>query len=112
MIGAKPLSARLEKINWLIRVIDRTKYLVLFSLEKHGGIYDWIRCFIALKGGIRYVFSYSYAEIKTDSDDDISPEKMLTLHNVIRLIMILITHQNLYYYNTFLEKCYYQLAKK
>ena len=37
----------------------------------------------------------------------------MTLHNVIILIKsVLNKDKNHYYYNTFLEKCLYQLAKK
>ena len=42
LIGAKPLYIRFNKINGFIRVHDRTKYLILFGLEKYI-IHDRIR---------------------------------------------------------------------
>ena len=45
--------------------------------------------------------------------DSLPIEKTMTLHNVIILIKsVLNKDKNHYYYNTFLEKCLYQLAKK
>ena len=38
------------------------------------------------KRGITYVFSHNYAKINIDSDDDLSLEKKITLHNVLMLI--------------------------
>ena len=63
--------------------------------------------------GIAYVFSHNHAKIKIESDDGLTLEETLTLHNVIILINSY-THkdQNYYYNNVFLEKCSYQLAKK
>ena len=80
------LRIRFDKINGFIRVYDRTKYLVLFGLEKYDAIYNRIRYPIGLKCGIIYIFSYNYAKIKIDSNDDLPLEKTLTLHNVIILI--------------------------
>ena len=58
-------------------------------------------------------FSDYYAKIKVDSHDSSPIEKRLSLHNVIILIKsVLNRDQNHYYYNIFLEKCSYQLAKK
>ena len=56
---------------------------------------------------------HNYAKIKIDSYDSLPLEKALTLHNVIILIKSVFNKdQNHYYYNIFLEKCSYQLAKK
>ena len=59
-------------------------------------------------------FSHYYAKIKVNSYDSLSLEETLTLHNVIILIKSVLNNkdQNHYYYNIFLEKCLYQLAKK
>ena len=58
-------------------------------------------------------FSHNYATIKIDSDDNLPLEKTLTLHNVFMLIKSVFNKkQNQYYYNVFLEKCSYELAKK
>ena len=43
LIGAKPrLRVRFDKIYGFISVYDRTRYLVLFSLEKYDAIYNRI----------------------------------------------------------------------
>ena len=65
------------------------------------------------KSGITYVFSHNYAKIKIDSYDFLPLKKTLTLHNVIILIKSPFNEdQNHYYFNTFLEKFSYQLAKR
>ena len=90
-----------------IRDYDGTKYLVLFRLEKYDAIYDRIRYLIGLH------FSYNYAKIKLDSDDDLHLEETLTSSNVIILIKSDFNKdQNHYHYNTFLEKYSHQLAEK
>ena len=38
LFGEKPLYIRFVKVNGFIRVYDRTRYLVLFSLEKYNVI--------------------------------------------------------------------------
>ena len=74
---------------------------------------DRIRYVIGLKIGITYVFSNNFAEMKIQSNDDLPLEETLNLHNVIILIKSVFNKdQNHYYYNSFLEKCSYQLAKK
>ena len=72
-----------------------------------------MRCLIELKSGITCVFSHNYAKIKMDSVDDLSSEETLSLHNFIILInLVFDKDQSRYYYNIFLQKCSYQLAKK
>ena len=74
---------------------------------------DRIRYVIGLKIGITYVFFNNFAEMKIQSNDDLPLEETLNLHNVIILIKSVFNKdQNHYYYNSFLEKCSYQLAKK
>ena len=85
-----------------------SKYLVLFGLEKYNSIYYRTRYLIGLKSSITYVF---YSKIKIESDDDLSLEETLALHDVIILIKTVFNkNQNYYYYNIFLEKCSCQLA--
>ena len=68
---------------------------------------------MGLKNGITYVFSHNYAKIKADSYDSLPFEKTLTLHNAIICIKLVFNKdQNHYYYDRFLEKYSYQLAKK
>ena len=59
LIGTKPLRFRFNKIGGFISVYDRSRYLVLFGLEKYDAIYNRIRYLnlISLKSGMTYVFS-------------------------------------------------------
>ena len=113
MIGTKPLRIRFGRVNGFIRVYDGTKYLVLFGLEKYDTIYNRIRYPMWVKSGITYVIPYNYERIKVDSYDFLPLEKTLTLYNlIIDIKSVFNKDQDHYYYNTFLEKCCYQLAKK
>ena len=75
LIGAKPLPIRFDKLERLIRVYGRTRYLVLFVPEKNKAIYNRIRYLISQKSGITYVISHNYAVIETDSHDSLPLEK-------------------------------------
>ena len=75
LIGAKPLPIRFDKLERLIRVSDRTRYLVVFVPEKNNAIYNRIRYLINQKSGITYVISHNYARIKIDSHDSLPLEK-------------------------------------
>ena len=86
MIGEKLLPIRFDKLDRVIGVYDRTRYLVLFSCEKHYTIYNRIKYLINQKSGIRYINYHNYASIKTDSYDSSPLEEALFLHNVIILI--------------------------
>ena len=99
LIGAKPLRIRFDKIDGFIRSYDGTRYLRLFGSEKFDAIYNRIGYLTSLKNSITY--------------DCLLIEKIFALHNVIIPIKsVLNKDQNQYYYNKFLEKCTYQLAKK
>ena len=67
---------------------DGTRYLVLFCSEKYDVIYDRIRYLISLKSSITYVFFHHYEKTNVDSYDSLAIEETLTLHNVIRLIIL------------------------
>ena len=83
------------------------------ALKKCDAIYDRIRCFTSLKTGITYAASHNYVRIKIDSYNALPLEKTLTLHNVIVLLKSVFNKVQInYYYNIYLEKCFYQLAKK
>ena len=61
-MDTKPLSINFDKINGVIKVYDRTRYLLSFGGEKYDFIYNRIRY---LKGGescITYIISYNYAK--------------------------------------------------
>ena len=68
-------------MDGFIRDYNGTKYLALLGSEKHNAIFTSIRYLVRVKA----VF-HNYGEIKIDSDDDLSLEKILTLHNVVILI--------------------------
>ena len=100
-----------NKVNEFIRDYDGTRYLVLFSPEKYGVIFDRIRYLKELKSGIKYVNSFNYAKIKIDSDDDLPLEKALTLHNDVMIIMPVFNKSNNQYdYKTFSEKWFLPIA--
>ena len=65
-----------------------------------------------IKSDITYVFPHNYGKIKIDSDDDLTLEKILNLHNVVILIKSVFNKNHYFYYNIFLVKYSYQLAKK
>ena len=52
LMGAKPLRICFDKIDGFITIYDGTRYLVLSGGEKHGFIYNRIRCLIGVKNGI------------------------------------------------------------
>ena len=107
------MRIRIDKIDGFIRVYDEARCLVLLRPEKYDAIYNRIRYLISINSGIKYIFSHYYMKIKNDSHDSLHIEKILTLHNVIIFIkLVLNKDENHYYYNIFLEKCSYQLAKK
>ena len=85
---------------------------MLFDPEKYDAIYNKIRYLPSQEKDITYVSSHNYVKISVYSCDSLPLEKTLTLHNVLILIKsILNKDQNHYYYNTFSEKCSYQIAK-
>ena len=113
LVGSKLLWIRFSKIDRIIRIYDRSRYLTLFDTKKYDVIYDKIRYLISIKSGSTYIISHCFAKIKVDSYDYLPIEKTLALYNVMILIKsVLDKDRNHYYYKIFLEKCSYQLAKK
>ena len=113
LIDSKPLRIRFDKIDAFIRIYDGTRYLTLFGSEKFDTIYNRIRYLISLKSGITYIFFHYFMKIKADPYDPLPIEKKLILHNVIiHIKSVLNKGKNHYYYEIFLQKCFYQLAKK
>ena len=116
LIGGKPLRIGVTdgtRYNFIMKLYNGTRYLVLFGPEKCNTIYNWIRFFISQKIGIIYGFSHIYARIKGDSYDCFVSKKTFMLQNITILIKSIFNiYQNQYYYNMFLAKCLYQLAEK
>ena len=57
LIGAKPLRIRFDKVGRFIRVVDGSRYLMLFDPERYDAIYNRIRYLVSQKSGITYVIS-------------------------------------------------------
>ena len=113
LIGPKPLLIRFDKIDGFIGIYDGTRYLILLGFGTYDAIYNRIRYLIGGRSGITLVFCHYYPKIKVDLYDSFPIVKTLTLHNVIIHIKLVVSKdQNHYFYNTFLEECSYQLAKK
>ena len=83
LIGSKPLRIRFDKIDEIIRIYDRRRFLKLFSNKRYDAIYDKIRYLLSIKSGITFTISHYFAKIKVDSHDSLPKEETLTLHNVI-----------------------------
>ena len=106
------MCIRFDKVDGFIRVFDEKGFLILFGSEEYDTTHNGIRNLISQKSSIAHFFSHNCARSKIDSSDSLPLEKTLTLHNVIILIKSVFNkNQNHYYYNIFLEKCFYQLPK-
>ena len=100
---------RFHKIDGIIRIYDKTRYLILFGTKKYDAVYSKTRYLISITSGITYIISHYFAKIKVDSCDSLPIEKTLTLHNVvIHIKSVLNKDKNRYYYKIVLEKCLYQ----
>ena len=75
LIRAKPLRIMFDKVNEFTRDYYRTKYLVLFDLEKNNAIYDRFRYLVELKSGVTFVFPCNSGKTKIDSGHDFPLEK-------------------------------------
>ena len=100
---------KFNKIDGFVRVYVGTRYIVLFGAEKYDSIYNKVRYYIGIKGGITYVFSHNYARFKVDSYDFLLLEKTFNFHNVKKLIKSVCNKdKNNCYYNILLEKRSYK----
>ena len=73
---------RFDKIDGIIRIYDRTRYLTLLDNKKYYAIYDKMRYLISTKSGITYTIFHYFAKTKVDSYGSLPIEKTLTLHDV------------------------------
>ena len=113
LIDAKPLHIRFDKTARIIRVYNRTRYLVPFGSEKYDFIYNRIWYLIGVKSSVIYIISHNYAKIKVDSYHSLPLEITMTFHKVIKLIKSIFNKdKNNYYYNIFSGKNSYELPKK
>ena len=73
--GSKPLRIRFDKIDGIMRIYDRNRYLTFFGPKKCDAIYDKIGYLINIKSGITYTISHYFAKIKVDSYNFLPTEK-------------------------------------
>ena len=85
-MGAKPLGISFKKIDGFIKIHDKISYLVLFHYTYCDKICEKIKYLISEKSNITDSINHSSARIKINSYDSLPIEKILTFHNVIKLI--------------------------
>ena len=104
------MHIRLDKINGFIRIHgNEFRHLVLFNHGLFDKICDKIKYLISEKSGITDSINHNFGEIRIDSRNSLSIEKILTFRNVIILIKSVVNkNKNKYYYNIFLEKGSYK----
>ena len=82
LIGPKPLHIRFSQVDGFIRVYYRSRFLVLFGINKYETIRNRIRYVIGVNGNIIYASLHYYAKVKVDFCNSLPLERTLTLHNV------------------------------
>ena len=102
----KPLPISFDKIDGFIRVCgDEFRHLELFDYELFDKICDRIKYLISEKNSITDSINHNFGKIKIDSYNSLPIEKILTFHNLIILIKLVVNkNKNNYYYNVFAEK--------
>ena len=87
-------------------VLDgKIKDLVLLDFGLPDKICDKVKYLISKKSGITNFINYNFVKIKIDSYNYLPIKKILTFHNVIILIKLIVNkNKNKYYYYIFLEK--------
>ena len=91
--GPKPLRIRFYKIDGLIIVLDgENKRLTLFDYRLFNKICDKIKYLISKKSGITNS-NHNFGKIKIDSYNSLPIKKILTFHNVI-IPIILVVNKN------------------
>ena len=79
-----------EKIDGFIKIHNGIRCLVLFSSEKYNAIYNRIRYLVSKKSGITDGINNNFARIRIDSYNSLPIEKVLTFHNAIILIKLVV----------------------
>ena len=74
-ICLKHLQIKFDKINGIIKIYNKTRYLTLLDTEKYDTVYKKIRYLISLKGGITYTIFHNFGIMKVDSLDSLPIEK-------------------------------------
>ena len=103
-MGSIPFGIRFDEIDGFIKIYDGIRYLVLFSYL-YDEICNRIKYLTSEKSGIADSIDSNFAKIRIDLYSYLPIEDILTIHNVITLIKLVINeNKNKYYYNIFLEK--------
>ena len=88
--GPKPLRIRFYKIDGLIIVLDgENKHLTLFDYGLFNKICDKIKYLISKKSGITNS-NHNFGKIRIDSYNSLPIKKILTFHNVIIPIKLVV----------------------
>ena len=74
-ICLKHLQIKFDKINGIIKIYNKTRYLTLLDTEKYDTVYKKIRYLISLKSGITYTIFHNFGIMKVDSLDSLPIEK-------------------------------------
>ena len=99
-MDAKPLRITFDKVNGVIKICNGIRYLELSNLynEVYYGInsriyntaFDGINDFKGKKSGIGDSINHNFARIRIDSYNSLPTEKILTFHNVITPIKLVV----------------------
>ena len=103
--GAKPLRIRFDKVGGFIKLHDKVRYLVLFDHSYCDKLCDKFKYLISEKSGSTDSIDHNFVRIRIDSYNSLPIENILTFHNVIILITLVVNkNKNEYCYNTYLGK--------
>ena len=103
-MGSIPFGIGFDEIDGFIKIYDGIRYLVLFSYL-YDEICNRIKYLTSEKSGIADSIDSNFSKIRIDLYSYLPIEEILTIHNVITLIKLVINeNKNKYYYNIFLEK--------
>ena len=82
------------------KIYDETRYLELFGSRIYNTIYQRINYLVSEKSDAKYIINHNFARIKIDPYNYLPIEKILTIHNVIILIKLVVNKdKNSYYFN-------------
>ena len=108
-VGPKPLGNRFDKLDGFIRVCgDKFRHLVLFDYEMFDKICDKIKYLISEKSGITDSINHNFGNIKIDSYNSLTIEKILSFYVIILIKSVVNGNKNEYYHNVFLENGSYK----
>ena len=97
--GPEPLRIRCDKTDGFIMVLEgKIKHLVLFDYGLFDKICNKIKYLISKKGGITNSINHNFGR-NLNSYNSLPIQKILTFHNVMILIKLVVSkNKNKYYY--------------